>query len=587
MFKKTSKIGFNLYLAAIFSFLCLRFDLLMVKSMVDSTSAGYYSLAVSLSDAVYLLPVVVGTILFAKLSKLDALSKKRVFTFKILFILSLIMFLATGVAFFLIRPVISLFYGVEYLPSVKPFIYLLPGVFFISLSTIIQNFIASTGRSWLPFIGPLVAFIVNLSLNFYFIPLYSESGAAIASSISYFLWFCIGLRILSSIKERDVAPVNENKFVSLGFSREFSSGITEKQKIDRYKDWILTVYPMPKNSIKNLHRRIGKDINSLEIANFIKSKGVFGALFSIRKMKVKTCYIGNILGEHENIKEILLTFGVLAGAGKLIVLNKNEMADEEYSRFKMIGYIFKIFLWTLVCFIVVLLKFIRFKILTYLSPIAVSFKKNENILYLKTDLWFGVRIGGSVSHVAGIINAFKNLGKKIWFVGLEKPLLVNGLDCLTELPFKKPFCYPIELNNYIYGNHVTCKLKSLIHSKDKPDIIYQRMSFGNCSGVELSRKWKCPLVLEYNGSEVWVSSNWGRSPKFKSLALLAENVNLKHSHLIVTVSEVLADELIRRGVPREKIVCYPNGVDASVFNPERFNEDEKKRFERITWFKSQ
>ena len=203
LFKKTSKLGFNIYLATIFSFLCLRFDLLMVKSMVGSASAGYYSLAVSLSDAVYTLPVVVGTILFAKLSKIDNLSSKKVFTFKILFILSFIMLLATGVAFFLIKPVISMFYGMEYIPSVKPFIYLLPGVFFISLSTVIQNFIASTGRSWLPFIGSFIAFTANVPLNFYFIPLYSESGAAIASSISYFLWFCIGLKILFTIKEQE------------------------------------------------------------------------------------------------------------------------------------------------------------------------------------------------------------------------------------------------------------------------------------------------------------------------------------------------------------------------------------------------
>ena len=229
LFKKTSKLGFNLYLAAIFSFLCLRFDLLMLKSMVDSTSAGYYSLAVSFSDIVYTLPVVVGIILFAKLSKLDSFSLKKVFTFKILFILSLIMLLATGSAFFVVKPVISLFYGMEYIPSVKPFIYLLPGVFFLSLSTIIQNFIASTGRSWLPFIGPFVAFIVNLPLNFYFIPLYSESGAAIASSISYFLWFCIGLRILFTIKEQKAVQTNGNQSIPLESSRGSSLKETENQ----------------------------------------------------------------------------------------------------------------------------------------------------------------------------------------------------------------------------------------------------------------------------------------------------------------------------------------------------------------------
>ena len=366
--------------------------------------------------------------------------------------------------------------------------------------------------------------------------------------------------------------MNENEPTSF----ESSPKGAEKQKPDQYKDWILTVYPMTMDSVKSLQRHINKNVNTLEVANLIKSKGVFGALFFIRKKRVKTFYVNNTSREHENIKKILLTFGVLAGAEKLIVLNRANIVDEEYSRWGMIIPVFKIFLWTLACFLIVLLKFIRFKVLTYLSPVSVSFKKIENILYLKTNLWFGVRVGGSVSHVAGVINGFKNLGKKIWFAGLEKPLLVDKLDRLTEFPFKKPFCYPIELNNYVYGIHVTRQLKLMTYLENKPDVIYQRMSFGNCSGVELSRKWKCPLILEYNGSEVWISSNWGRKPKFRSLALLAENINLKHAHLIVTVSEVLADELIQRGVPSEKIVCYPNGVDVSIFNPGRFNEDEKR-----------
>ena len=574
LFKKTSKLGFNLYLAAIFSFLCLRFDLLMLKSMVHSTSAGYYSLAVSLSDAVYTLPVVVGTILFAKLSKLDTLSSKKVFTFKILFILSLVMFLATGVAFFVIKPVISLFYGIEYIPSAKPFVYLLPGVFFLSLSTIIQNFIASTGRSWLPFIGPFAAFMANLPLNFYFIPLKEESGAAIASSISYFLWFCIGLKILFTMKERKSVEIDcETTFRASG---EIPLKAKEKQQPVQYEDWILTVYPMATGSIDNLHRRINRKTGFLEIANLIKSRGILGTLFFVRKMNLGTCYIDNSHGEHKNIKEILLTFGVLSGARKLIVVNDGKLRDEEYNRLSVISCIFKILLWTFACFIIVLLNFFRFRVLTYLTPVSVSFKKIGNILYLKTNLWFGVKVGGSISHVAGVVNAFKGLGKKVWFAGLEKPLLVDRLDQLAELPFKKPFCYPVELNNYIYGNHVTHELKSLTHLKKRPDVIYQRMSFGNCSGVELSRKWKCPLILEYNGSEVWISSNWGRKPKFKSLALLVENINLKHAHLIVTVSEVLADELVERGVPQEKIVCYPNGVDISFFDPGRFNENEKK-----------
>jgi glycosyltransferase involved in cell wall biosynthesis len=42
---------------------------------------------------------------------------------------------------------------------------------------------------------------------------------------------------------------------------------------------------------------------------------------------------------------------------------------------------------------------------------------------------------------------------------------------------------------------------------------------------------------------------------------------------VVTVSDVLADELVERGVPRERVLWYPNGVDPSVFDPGAFTPD--------------
>jgi glycosyltransferase involved in cell wall biosynthesis len=59
-----------------------------------------------------------------------------------------------------------------------------------------------------------------------------------------------------------------------------------------------------------------------------------------------------------------------------------------------------------------------------------------------------------------------------------------------------------------------------------------------------------------------------------ALAELAEEVSLKHAHLVVTISDVLRDELIERGVPAERIVTYPNCIDPHVFDPQRFSEEE-------------
>jgi glycosyltransferase involved in cell wall biosynthesis len=92
----------------------------------------------------------------------------------------------------------------------------------------------------------------------------------------------------------------------------------------------------------------------------------------------------------------------------------------------------------------------------------------------------------------------------------------------------------------------------------------------NYAGVSASRALGVPLILEYNGSEAWVAKNWGRPLWEQDLAERVERVNLRHAHLVVTVSDVLRDELLDLGMARERIVSYPNCIDPEMFDPSRF-----------------
>jgi glycosyltransferase involved in cell wall biosynthesis len=98
------------------------------------------------------------------------------------------------------------------------------------------------------------------------------------------------------------------------------------------------------------------------------------------------------------------------------------------------------------------------------------------------------------------------------------------------------------------------------------------MSIGNFTGVRLSRAFGIPLVIEYNGSEVWVAKNWGRPLRYERAGEDAEKACLRHAHLIVTISDVLADELLSRGVDRERIVVYPNCIDPVMFDPGAYSQ---------------
>jgi glycosyltransferase involved in cell wall biosynthesis len=88
----------------------------------------------------------------------------------------------------------------------------------------------------------------------------------------------------------------------------------------------------------------------------------------------------------------------------------------------------------------------------------------------------------------------------------------------------------------------------------------------------LSRKFRVPLVIEYNSSEAWVANRWGDPLKFPRTALQVEDACLRHAHLVVTVSEALKQELIGRGVEQDRIVMYPNCIDPETYDPERNRE---------------
>lgn len=208
--------------------------------------------------------------------------------------------------------------------------------------------------------------------------------------------------------------------------------------------------------------------------------------------------------------------------------------------------------------------------------ITASLEHTQRAVYLNANLWFGVKAGGSIGHVAGVVNAMQERNCEVLYASAGGRTMINSEVEGLELRAPEVFGFPPELNQNRFHRTVVNQLSG----GAPPDFIYQRMSIGNYSGVTLSRRWGVPLILEYNGSEVWIAKHWGRPLRFEKLAQRAEDVSLKHAHVIVTISDVLRDELIGRGVPAERIVSYPNCIDPAVFDPTRFSAADATNLRR-------
>ncbi|MDD5639085.1 MAG: flippase [Candidatus Pacebacteria bacterium] len=185
--KATLNYGIRICLTGIFSLLILRIDLYMVNFFKGMAESGLYSLASTFGDIFFIVPYSIVTVMFPKINAENRSKKESVAKYSRLSLLS-VLIMAVGVLLF-IKLFIGLLYGQEFLPSVQPILLLLPGLIALSTSTVLSQYFLSTGYPFKLTICWFLATILNIVLNFLYIPQYGMIAAAISSTITYLLVF--------------------------------------------------------------------------------------------------------------------------------------------------------------------------------------------------------------------------------------------------------------------------------------------------------------------------------------------------------------------------------------------------------------
>jgi O-antigen/teichoic acid export membrane protein len=183
---KITKFGFHTFLSNIFLTGVFRLDTFFLNKMVNFAEIGLYSVAVNVGELMLLIPSAIGVALFPHLlgiSKEDQINS--------MCLVGRISFLIGVFGVFILAiigyPFIHIFFGKNFLPAYPPFVILLPGLLAMTLNYAYSNYFHSIGK---PLIGAfifLVGLIVNILLNLWLIPIYGIFGAAISSSLAYFV----------------------------------------------------------------------------------------------------------------------------------------------------------------------------------------------------------------------------------------------------------------------------------------------------------------------------------------------------------------------------------------------------------------
>ncbi|MFN0277987.1 MAG: glycosyltransferase family 4 protein [Pyrinomonadaceae bacterium] len=216
------------------------------------------------------------------------------------------------------------------------------------------------------------------------------------------------------------------------------------------------------------------------------------------------------------------------------------------------------------------------KTLNRLEQLVNSHKSNSTILptknspvsvtYLRATPAAGTQPGGATSHINGVVNAMLSFGANVTFISNDE---IAGLD-KNKITFHKiapdPDIMPRSGFDIFNGAAFALAATDLI-AASPPDFIYQRYCRFSWAGVEASLLTNVPLFLEYNGSEVWVGKHWDKTDKLDLLER-CERLNLQAASRVFVISEVEKNNLLNLGIPSEKLIVNPNGVDTDEFRPD-------------------
>lgn len=163
-------------------------DVIMLRTLADSRSTGFYKAALSLAEFIWVVPMALQMLLLHSSSSLwsqDRLEEvtsiaARVTRYSLLFVLLLGVGLAT-----LADRVVPLYYGAPFEAATLPLRLLIPGVIGFAVARPLLAISQGSGRISTLVVAVAGAASLNLALNGLLIPRFGANGAAVATSTAY------------------------------------------------------------------------------------------------------------------------------------------------------------------------------------------------------------------------------------------------------------------------------------------------------------------------------------------------------------------------------------------------------------------
>lgn len=175
---------------------------------------------------------------------------------------------------------------------------------------------------------------------------------------------------------------------------------------------------------------------------------------------------------------------------------------------------------------------------------------------------------GQNVHITEIVAALRALGHEVVVVGPEQTERVGfggeaqGLARLRRL-LPRPVAELMELGYSVLAYRrlaAACR-------REKPDVLYERHNLFLLAGLWLKRRYRLPLILEVNAPLAHERGIHG-TLSWRRLAAWTEALVWRGADRVLPVTAELARMVMAAGVPAERILVTPNGIDPRHFHPD-------------------
>lgn len=175
---------------------------------------------------------------------------------------------------------------------------------------------------------------------------------------------------------------------------------------------------------------------------------------------------------------------------------------------------------------------------------------------------------GQAVHIEEMITALRDLGHEVRIVspgggdGEPGGRMGDEVGWVARLRTLLPMAV-YELLELAYSL-VAYRRLATAAAEFKPDVIYERYNLFLLAGAMLKRKLGIPLLLEVNAPLAEERGKFG-GLGLPALARWAEGVAWRAADFVLPVTEVLAAHVRAVGVPQDRIVVVPNGINLVHF----------------------